>query len=103
MPQQADDQCEDDRTSGENCDRIETMAKQVQVGENLLTACFEQEDRGETPDWEQVRGLPGINQIKVSRLIIHPASAGGSTDFWLCSLKICPFCLLLTLLSYSSI
>ncbi|KAL4520398.1 hypothetical protein Ndes2526A_g04968 [Nannochloris sp. 'desiccata'] len=48
------------RTAIGNCDHVETMAKRVQIGEDLLTSCFEQEDRGETPDWELVRGLPGI-------------------------------------------
>jgi len=54
---------EDDRTANgggrSDCDHVEMMAKRVQIGEDLMTVCFEQEDRGDTPDWELLRGLPG--------------------------------------------
>jgi hypothetical protein len=59
MSQSSPSQLQDDRTANGNCDHVDTMAKRVQIGEDLLTACFEQEDRGETPDWELLRGLPG--------------------------------------------
>lgn len=57
------------RTAIGNCDHVETMAKRVQIGEDLLTSCFEQEDRGETPDWELVRGLPGRRRSYLNILI----------------------------------
>jgi hypothetical protein len=56
--------CQDDRVDHD--DHVEIMAKQVQIGEALLTELFEQEDRGETPDWERLRGLPGKRKIKVN-------------------------------------
>ena len=55
-----------------DCDQIKNMAKQVQIGENLLTECFNQEDRGETPDWEQLRGLPGIQIISIQITFHRP-------------------------------
>jgi hypothetical protein len=60
MEQDGPSQSQDDRVQKGDLDQVEkAMETQVQLGESLLTSCFEQEDRGEIPDWEQVRGLPG--------------------------------------------